>query len=84
MFAHEGGYSEDYVPWCGLAVLDKMLCTGATATTVLLEDHTDPYLSEAKGVNILSHSASLLLASFGLLYIHNIEYNVHRRDQCDI
>ena len=49
MFAHEGGYSEDYVPWCGLAVLDKMLCTGATATTVLLEDHTDPYLSEAKG-----------------------------------
>lgn len=38
LFAHEGGYSKDYVPYCGLAVLEEL---SGVKTAV-----SDPYLSE--------------------------------------
>jgi acetoin utilization deacetylase AcuC-like enzyme len=39
VFAHEGGYSKDYVPYCGLAVVEAL--SGARTAVV------DPYLYEA-------------------------------------
>ena len=41
VFAHEGGYSESYVPYCGLAVIEE-LC--GVRTSVI-----DPYLDEIHG-----------------------------------
>jgi acetoin utilization deacetylase AcuC-like enzyme len=40
VFAHEGGYSKDYVPFCGLAVLEAL--AGVKSGVV------DPYLEEVK------------------------------------
>ena len=41
LFAHEGGYSKDYVPFCGLAVLEAL--TGQKNVAV------DPSLHEVHG-----------------------------------
>jgi len=41
VFAHEGGYSESYVPYCGLAVVETLL---GVRTSVV-----DPYLTEIHG-----------------------------------
>ena len=53
VFAHEGGYSKDYVPYCGVAVVDQMAAAArmdsAPATLLSEERSADPYLDEAKG-----------------------------------
>lgn len=41
VFAHEGGYSKDYVPFCGLAVVEALVGEKSSIN--------DPYLEEAKG-----------------------------------
>jgi hypothetical protein len=55
IFTHEGGYSKDYVPYCGLAVVET------------LRDHrtvvTDPYLEEAEVwgyQHLLPHQAAVV------------------------
>lgn len=55
LFAHEGGYSKDYVPYCGLAVVET-LCGYKTPVE-------DPYLYEANlwgYQSCLPHQASLI------------------------
>ena len=36
MMIHEGGYSEAYVPWCGLAVIEEM--------SVVKTEANDPFM----------------------------------------
>ena len=42
VFAHEGGYSKDYVPFCGLAVVEALLCVSPEKRIA------DPYLAEVE------------------------------------
>ena len=48
IYAHEGGYSKDYVPFCCLSVLEKLSGKECSTTTAYGEPErvTDPYLSE--------------------------------------
>jgi acetoin utilization deacetylase AcuC-like enzyme len=41
LFAHEGGYSKDYVPFCGLAVVEEL-----SGHRTLVEDHYLPEVSQ--------------------------------------
>ncbi|KAJ8540751.1 hypothetical protein ON010_g12476 [Phytophthora cinnamomi] len=43
VFAHEGGYSETYVPFCGAAVIEEMLGVREVEKQI-----KDPFLSEVK------------------------------------
>jgi hypothetical protein len=55
VFAHEGGYSKDYVPYCGLAVVESL---SGVRTEV-----EDPYLHEANlwgYQSCLPHQAALI------------------------
>ena len=55
VFAHEGGYSKDYVPFCGLAVIE--------AISGISSGVCDPYLSEVRSwgyQDCLPHQAALI------------------------
>jgi acetoin utilization deacetylase AcuC-like enzyme len=55
VFAHEGGYSKDYVPFCGLAVIEALSGHGT--------DVVDHYVDEAKAwgyQNLQLHQAALI------------------------
>lgn len=61
VFAHEGGYSKDYVPFCGLAVLEAL---SGHATAVV-----DPYLDEIRQrgyQDLQPHQAALVDAAASL------------------
>lgn len=54
IYAHEGGYSVDYVPFCGLAVIEALsgieCYTDASRTQGNISERVlDPYLDEVKG-----------------------------------
>ena len=40
LFAHEGGYSKDYVPFCGLAVIETLSGCKTAVTDHYLEEVT--------------------------------------------
>lgn len=44
VFVHEGGYSESYVPFCGVAVIESMLGMTKTNRNIV----KDPFLGEVK------------------------------------
>lgn len=55
VFAHEGGYSKDYVPFCGLAVIE--------AISGISSGVCDPYLTEVKSwgyQECLPHQAAVI------------------------
>lgn len=55
IFAHEGGYSKDYVPFCGLAVVE--------AISGISSGVTDPYLQEVEAwgyQECLPHQAAII------------------------
>jgi acetoin utilization deacetylase AcuC-like enzyme len=55
VYAHEGGYSKDYVPFCGLAVVEAI--SGCSSGVI------DPYLSEVKSwgyQDCLPHQAAII------------------------
>lgn len=59
---HEGGYSNAYVPFCGLPILEEF---AGIRTGVL-----DPYLEEfmqMAGQNLLPHQAALIDAAAALV-----------------
>ena len=61
IFAHEGGYSKDYVPYCGLAVIETL---SGHRTDVL-----DPYLEETNQWgyhSLLPHQAAVVDAVVSL------------------
>lgn len=62
VFAHEGGYSKDYVPFCGLAVIEAM--SGIKSTV------EDPYVNEAKawGYQSLQPHQEALIDKIGALH----------------
>ena len=65
IFAHEGGYSKDYVPFCGLAVVEAI--SGITSGV------TDPYLQEVKSwgyQECLPHQAAVIDA---VVAINNLD-----------
>jgi hypothetical protein len=45
VMCHEGGYSTTYVPYCGLAIVERL---AGVATGVV-----DPWISDARGVREL-------------------------------
>jgi hypothetical protein len=64
IFAHEGGYSKDYVPYCGMAVIETL--SGHRTEVV------DPYLEEAQvwGYrHLLPHQAAVVDA---VAAMHNL------------
>ena len=55
VFAHEGGYSKEYVPFCGLAVMEVL--TGAPNPKGMV----DPFLLDAKAwgyQDLMAHQVS--------------------------
>lgn len=69
IFAHEGGYSKEYVPFCGLAVVE--------AISGISSDVVDPYLEEVKSLGYqecLPHQAAIIDAA---VVSHGLR---HRRD----
>ena len=72
VFSHEGGYSKDYVPYCGLAVLETL---SGHRTEVL-----DPYLHEAHEWgyhHLLPHQAAVIDA---VAAVHGISTLKRKRD----
>lgn len=62
VFAHEGGYAKDYVPFCGLAVIESLV---GVKTAVV-----DPYLTEVRNWGYQSlqpHQKSLVDAVAALV-----------------
>lgn len=77
IFAHEGGYSKDYVPYCGLAVVETL---SGHQTDVL-----DPYLEETNKWgyhSLLPHQASMIDAVASLHGLGSLKRK--RADDCDI
>lgn len=68
VLTHEGGYSKDYVPYCGLAVIESL--TGARTQV------KDPYLSEVRnwGYQALQPSQAAVVDS--VCALHNLESSV--------
>ena len=70
IFAHEGGYSKDYVPFCGLAVVEAISGT--------LSGVTDPYLEEVKlwgYQECLPHQAAIIDAVAALNNLDSLSNN---------
>lgn len=70
IFAHEGGYSKDYVPFCGLAVVEAISGT--------LSGVTDPYLEEVKlwgYQECLPHQAAIIDAVAALNNLDSLSIN---------
>eukprot|EP00038_Savillea_parva_P012857 m.207373 g.207373 ORF g.207373 m.207373 type:complete len:406 (-) comp23713_c0_seq1:58-1275(-) len=77
VFAHEGGYSKEYVPFCGLAVVEALV--GIRTETA------DPFLPEVQGWGYRSlqpHQKSLIddVAALHKLHTHDNEDSIK---QCD-
>lgn len=45
VFVHEGGYSKDYVPFCGVAVIEALLAASGNSSEQRIQD---PYLEEVQ------------------------------------
>ena len=70
IFAHEGGYSKDYVPFCGLAVVEAISGT--------LSGVKDPYLEEVKSwgyQECLPHQAAIIDAVAALNNLDSLSNN---------
>ena len=70
IFAHEGGYSKDYVPFCGLAVVEAISGT--------LSGVKDPYLEEVKSwgyQECLPHQAAIIDAVAALNNLDSLSIN---------
>lgn len=75
IFSHEGGYSKDYVPYCGLAVIEAL---SGWRTPV-----KDPYLAEAHQwgyQHLLPHQKSVIDA---VATLHDLDSAVGPREGHD-
>lgn len=75
IFAHEGGYSKDYVPFCGLAVME--------AISGISSGVTDPYLKEVKlwgYQECMPHQAAVIDAVAALNDLHSFSPSTDHLD----
>jgi len=67
IFAHEGGYSKDYVPFCGLSVIEAISGVSSSAK--------DPYLDEVKSwgyQECLPHQAAIIDVAVAINGLDNL------------
>jgi hypothetical protein len=78
IYAHEGGYSKDYVPFCALAVLEKLSGKECVATNAYGETErvVDPYLGEVNNWGYQECQLHQMAVVDAVAAIHNIPASV--------
>lgn len=88
IYAHEGGYSKDYVPFCALAVIEKLSGKECAATDAYgaVERVTDPYLPEVNNWGYQECQLHQQTLVDEVAAIHNIPLSsdeaVMQQDEC--
>ena len=62
VMSHEGGYSENYVPYCGLAVLEEM-----SGIKTSIEDQLAPLMAKRGGQAVEPHQAAAIARAESLI-----------------